>query len=53
MYAGPWSPAAVAGLPATGLAFSVSTAVGLLVAALTLIFAGLALAKIAPARRQT
>lgn len=52
MYGGPASPAALSGLPATGVAFSLSTTVGLVVAALTLIFAGLALAKIAPARRR-
>lgn len=52
MYGAPSTPAVAAGLPATGLAFSLSTTIGLLVAALTLVFAGLALAKIAPARRR-
>lgn len=52
MYGGASSPAAVAGLPATGLAFSFSTTVGILVAALTLVFAGLALLRVAPARRR-
>jgi hypothetical protein len=47
MYGGPVNPAAVAGLP--GLAFGVSTMVGLLVSALTLVFAGVALARITPA----
>lgn len=41
----------MAGLPATGAAFSVSSTLGLLVAVLTLLFAAVALVKIAPRRR--
>jgi len=52
MYGGPTGPGVAAGLPATGLAFTMSTTVGLLVAALTLVFAGLALTRMAPARRR-
>jgi uncharacterized membrane protein len=52
MYGGPTSPVVVAGLPATGLAFGLSTTIGLVVAALTLIFAGLAMVRIAPARHR-
>lgn len=48
MYGGPANPAAVAGLPGLA-AFGVSTTVGLLVTALTLVFAGVALARITPA----
>jgi len=51
MYGAQVNPA-VAGLPATGAAFGVSTTIGLLVAALTLVFAGMAMARIAPARRR-
>lgn len=40
----------LAGLPATGAAFSVSATLGLLVAVLTLLFALVALLKIAPKR---
>lgn len=40
----------LAGLPASGAAFSVSTTLGLLVAALTLLFALVALVKITPRR---
>lgn len=53
MYGGQVNPAAAAGLPATGLAFGVSTTIGILVAALTLVFAGLAIAKMAPAPLRT
>lgn len=42
--------ATLSGLPATGAAFSVSITLGLVVAGCTLLFAGLALLKIAPAK---
>ena len=48
---GPTVPAA-AGASAIGAGFTISTTVGLLVAALTLLFALLALRKIAPKRRR-